>query len=123
VPAPDQPGVLVARRAGVNNADDDLTLSVDSSKSPAPLALVHRGPDERLHLKYYDGAAWHPRDVPIGLHDPEFKCDEATAIEDFSHGLGFVYWCRAADRAEDERRNSIGMMRFCRVSDVPALFE
>ena len=28
-----------------------------------------------------------------------------------------------ADRAEDERRNSIGMLRFCRVSDVPTLFE
>ena len=123
VPAPEEPGVLVARSAGSNSADDDLTLSVRGSKSPAPLALVHRGTDQRLHLKYYDGTAWHPQDVPIGLQDPKFTCDEATAIEDFSHGLGFAYWCRWADRAEDERHNSIGMIRFCRVDDVAALFE
>lgn len=117
-----EPGAVVARQAGTNQGDDDLTLSVDRSQNPAPLALVHRGPDLRLHLSYYNGAIWGPGDVKIGSQDPRFTCDEATAVEDFSQGLGFLYWARWANAADDEQHHSIGHMRFCLVRDVASLF-
>jgi len=54
-PPLNEPGVLVAEKAGANKGDDDLSLSVNLSKNLAPLALVHRGPDLHLHLRYYTG--------------------------------------------------------------------
>ena len=115
-------GTLVAVGAGTSAGDDDLTLSVDRSRKPAALALVHRGRDQRLHLRYYDGKAWLRKDVSIGLADERFGCDEASAVEDFSHGLGFIYWCQWLDDAEKRRHNAVGQMRFCLVKDVKALF-
>jgi hypothetical protein len=122
MPALDAPGALVAEKAGANEGDDDLSLSADLSRSPAPLALVHRGPDLRLHLRYHDGTGWSPKDVKVGLQDPAWICDEASAVADFSHGLGFVYWCQWADPRIRKQEDGTGQLRFCLVSDVAALF-
>jgi len=121
-PPLDEPGILVAEKAGANKGDDDLSLSVNLSKNPAPLALVHRGPDLRLHLRYYDGKNWSPKDVKIGLQDATLNYDEASAVADFSHGLGFVYWCQWKDPKVREEKDGIGQLRFCLVKDVAALF-
>ena len=121
-PSLDEPGNLVAEKAGANRGDDDLSLSADLSKNPASLALVHRAPDLRLHLKYYDGEKWSPKDVKIGLQDPEWLCDEASAVVDFTHGLGFVYWCQWKDAKVREENNAIGQLRFCLIRNVAALF-
>ncbi|MDY6853850.1 MAG: hypothetical protein SWO11_03945 [Thermodesulfobacteriota bacterium] len=115
-------GVLVARKAGVTKGDDDLTLSIDLSKKPAPLALVHRGPDHRLHLRYYDGKNWLSKDVKIGLQDRAMSCDEASAVVDFTHGLGVLYWCQWKDPKVRKLKDSIGQLRFTLVKDVAALF-
>ncbi len=123
LPALDELGTLVAEKAGVNSGDDDLSLSVNLSQDPAPLALVHRGPDLRLHLRYYDGKTWSPSDVKIGLQDADWTCDEASAVVDFSHGLGFVYWRQWKDPTVRKRKDNIGQLRFCLVKDVAALFE
>lgn len=121
-PSLDEPGTLVAKEAGANQGDDDLSLSANLSKNPAPLALVHRGPDLRLHLRYYDGKSWLPNDVEIGLQDDAMTCDEASAVADFSNGLGFVYWCRWKDKELEKQKDAIGHLRFCLVKDVTALF-
>ena len=121
-PPLDKQGNLVAEKAGANKGDDDLSLSANLSRNPAPLALVHRGPDLRLHLRYYDGENWSPKDVNIGLQDPVWNCDEASAVVDFSHGLGFVYWCQWKDAKIREQKNGIGQLRFCLVRDVAVLF-
>ncbi len=121
-PPLDGPGSLVAEEAGVSRGDDDLSLSADLSRNPAPLALVHRAPDLRLHLRYYDGAGWSPKEVKVGLQDPAWTCDEASAVADFSHGLGFVYWCRWKDPEVRAEKDGIGQLRFCLVRDVSALF-
>ncbi|NOR65808.1 MAG: hypothetical protein GQ528_00445, partial [Woeseiaceae bacterium] len=118
-----EPGTLVAEKAGVNSGDDDLSLSVNLSQNPAPLALVHRGPDLRLHLRYYDGKTWSPSDVKIGLQDADWTCDEASAVADFSHGLGFAYWCQPEDPTVRKQKDNIGQLRFCLVRDVWTLFE
>jgi hypothetical protein len=117
-----EPGNWVAKKAGANKGDDDLSLSVDLSKNPAPLALVHRGPDLRLHLRYYDGKNWSPKDVKIGFQDTAWACDEASAVSDFSHGLGFAYWCQWKDPETKKQKDSIGQLRFCLVRNVAALF-
>ncbi|MFC1635251.1 hypothetical protein ACFL5Z_10460 [Planctomycetota bacterium] len=117
-----EPGNLVATKAGANKGDDDLSLSADLSKNPAPLALVHRGPDLRLHLRYYDGKNWSPKDVKIGFQDTAWTCDEASAVADFSHGLGFAYWCQWKNPDTKKQKDGIGQLRFCLVKDVPALF-
>ena len=122
-PELNEPGTLVAEKAGANSGDDDLSLSVNLSRSPAPLALVHRGPDLRLHLRYYDGKTWSSSDVKIGLQDANWTCDEASAVADFSHGLGFAYWCQPKDPAVREQKDKIGQLRFCLIRDVWALFE
>ncbi len=122
-PPVDEPGILVADQAGANEGDDDLSLSADLSGNPGPLALIHRGPDLRLHLRYYDGTNWSAKDVRIGLHDPAWVCDEASAVADFSNGLGFLYWCQPADRKVREKRDGIGQLRFCLVRDVAGLFD
>ena len=119
----DQPGTLVAVGAGANKGDDDLSLSVHLAQNPAPLALVHRGPDLGLHLRYYDGKSWSPKDMKIGLQDPDWSCDEASAVVDFSHGLGFVYWCQWKDPEVREKNDGIGQLRFCLVRDVADLFD
>jgi len=121
-PSLDKPGNLVAEKAGANKGDDDLSLSADLSENPATLALVHRGPDLHLHLKYYDGERWSAKDVKIGLQAPEWICDEASAVADSSHGLGFVYWCQWKDPEVRKQKNAIGQMRFCLIKDVAALF-
>ena len=121
-PSLGDPGALVAEKAGANKGDDDLSLSADLSRNPASLALVHRGPDLRLHLRYYDGESWSPRDVKIGLQDAAWTCDEASAVADFSHGLGFVYWRQRKDPKLRKQEDGIGQLRFCRVRDVAALF-
>jgi hypothetical protein len=123
LPELDEPGTLVAAEAGSNSGDDDLSLSVNLSRNPAPLALVHRGPDLRLHLRYYDAKAWSPSDVEIGLQDADWTCDEASAVADFSHGLGFVYWCQWKDPAVREQKDNIGQLRFCLVRNVRTLFD
>jgi len=53
----------VAEKAGANKGDDDLSLAAGISMNPASLALVHHGPDLYLHLRYYDGVEWSPKDV------------------------------------------------------------
>jgi len=121
-PPLDEAGTLVAEKAGVNKGDDDLSLSVDLAKNPAPLALVHRGPDLRLHLRYYDGKEWLPKDVKIGLQDEAMTCDEASAVADFSHGLGFIYWCQWKDPKVRKEKDGIGQLRFCLVKNASALF-
>ena len=121
-PSLNEQGTLVAEKAGANKGDDDLSLAVDLSRNPAPLALVHRGPDLHLHLRYYDGRKWSPRDVRIGLQDTAWSCDEASAVIDFSQGLGFVYWCQSKDTKVRKERDGIGQLRFCLVKDVAALF-
>jgi len=121
-PSLDEQGNLVAEKAGANRGDDDLSLSANLSENPASLALVHRGPDLRLHLKYYDGERWSPKDVKIGLQDPDWNCDEASVVVNFSHGLGFVYWCQWKDAKVREQNNAIGQLRFCLIEDVAALF-
>lgn len=122
IPALTESGTLVAQQVGTNQGDDDLTLAVDRSQNPAPLALVHRGPDLRLYLSYYNGTLWASGNVNIGSQDPRFTYDEATAVEDFSQGLGFLYWGRWASDADNQQHNSIGHMRFCLIRDVPSLF-
>ena len=123
LPKLDKPGTLVAAKAGANSGDDDLSLSVNPSQKPAPLAIVHRGPDLHLHLRYYDGEHWSPRNVKIGLQDAGWTCDEASAVVDFSHGLGFVYWRQWKDPSVRKQKDDIGQLRFCLVKDVAALFE
>ena len=118
-----KPGTLVAEKAGINSGDDDLSLSGNPSQNPAPLAFVHRGPDLRLHLRYYDGKTWSPSDVKIGVQDADLTCDEASAVANFSHGLGFVYWCQWKDPTVRKQKDNIGQLRFCLVKDVSALFE
>jgi hypothetical protein len=121
-PALDKPGVLVAEQAGTNPGDDDLSLSANLSRKPAPLALLHRGPDQHLHLKYYDGKNWSPKDVQVGLQDPTISCDEVSAVADFSHGLGFAYYCMWKDAATRKAKDWRGQVRFGLVKDVAALF-
>lgn len=121
-PSLDDQGTLVAEKAGANKGDDDLSLSVNLSMNPASLAMVHRGPDLHLHLRYYDGIKWSPEDVRIGFQAPEWSCDEASAVADFSHGLGFVYWCQLRDEKVRKERDGIGQLRFCLIRDVAALF-
>lgn len=121
-PALEEPGALVAARAGVNKGDDDLSLAINPTRQPATLALLHRGPDQRLHLRYHDGRGWRPEDIPIGLQDPAMTCDEVSAVADFSSGLGFAYWCQWADPARREEKNGIGHLRFGLVRNVGALF-
>lgn len=116
------PGTMVAPNAGTNFGDDDLSLSANLSRKPAPLALVHRGPDWHLHLAYYDGKNWSPKDIPVGLQDPAMSCDEVSAVADFSHGLGFLYWCQWKDPAVRKQKDEIGQLRFGLVKDVAALF-
>ena len=118
-----EPGHLVAEKAGANEGDDDLSLSLNLSGNPAPLALVHRGPDLRLHLRYYNGHNWLPKDVKIGFQDVAWTCDEASAVTDFSHGLGFAYWCQWQDPEMKKQKDGIGQLRFCLVKDVAALFD
>jgi len=122
-PPLNRPGNLVARKVGVARGDDDLSLSADLSKNPAPLALVCRGPDRRLHLRYYDGKSWSSKDVKVGLPEADWSCDEASAVADFSGGLGFVYFCQPKDPAARKRRNNVGQLRFCLIRDVAALFK
>ena len=121
-PSLDIPGTLVAEHAGLNKGDDDLSLSIDTSKNPAALALIHRGPNLRLHLQYYNGSAWSDTGCSIGLQDESMTCDEASAVVDFSHGLGFVYWCQWSDPEVGKKNDSIGQLRFCLIRDVAALF-
>jgi len=121
-PPLNEPGILVAEKAGANRGDDDLSLSVNLSQNLAPLALVHRGPDLHLHLRYYDGENWSQKDVKVGLQDEAMTCDEASAVVDFSHGLGFVYWCQWKNKKVREEKNGIGQLRFCLVKDINALF-
>jgi len=121
-PPLDQPGRLVAEKAGADKGDDDLSLSANLSVNPSPLALVHRGPDSCLHLRYYDGENWSPKDLKIGLQDAAMTCDEASAAADFSHGLGFVYWCQWKDPDIRKQKDGIGRLRFCLVRDVASLF-
>jgi hypothetical protein len=83
---------------------------------------VHRAPNLHLHLKYYDGDEWLPKDVKIGTQDQELTCDEASTVVDFSHGLGFLYWCKWKDPSVAEEKNLVGQMRFCLVRDVAGLF-
>jgi hypothetical protein len=123
IPRLNEPGVLVAEKAGANKGDDDLSLSVNLSKIPAPLALVHRGPDLRLHLKYYDGKKWLRQDVIIGVENSRMSCDEASSVMDFSQGLGFLYWCQWKSPKLRKKMNGIGQLRFCLVKDVSALFQ
>ena len=121
-PPLDQPGTMVAPKAGANPGDDDLSLSANLSRSPAPLALVHRGPDLHLHLRYYDGKKWSARDIKVGQQDPALMSDEASTVADFSHGLGFLYWCQWKDLAVRKQKDEIGQLRFGLVKDVAALF-
>ena len=123
LPQLEKPGTLVAEKAGINDGDDDLSLSVNLSQNPAPLALVHRGPDLHLHLRYCNGKNWSTKDVKIGVRDTDWICDEASAVVDFSHGLGFVYWCQWKDPKVRKMKDNIGRLRFCLVRDVAALFE
>jgi len=120
-PPLNEAGILVAEKAGANSGDDDLSLSLNLSKNPAPLALVHRGPDLHLHLKYFDGKNWSSKDVKIGLQDPSMTCDEASTILDFAKGLGFLYWCQWRDPDIREQKKDLGHLRFCLVKDVAAL--
>lgn len=121
-PPLDQPGTMVAPKAGANPGDDDLSLSANLSQNPAPLALVHRGPDLHLHLRYYDGRKWSARDVQVGQQDPALMSDEASTVADFSHGLGFLYWCQWKDPQVRKQKDEIGQLRFSLIKDVPALF-
>jgi len=122
-PPLDRPGTMVAPKAGANPGDDDLSLSANLSQNPAPLALVHRGPDLHLHLRYYDGKIWSPKDVRIGQQDPALMSDEASAVADFSHGLGFLYWRQWKDPQVRKQKDEIGQLRFGLVKDVAALFD
>jgi len=121
-PPLDRPGTLAAPKAGVTQGDDDLSLSADLSKKPAPLTLVHRGPDQHLHLRYYDGKTWSPKDVPVGTRNEALGCDEVSAVADFSHGLGFVYWCRWQDLEVRKQKEGFGQLHFTLIKDVAALF-
>ena len=67
LPPLDVPGNFVADNTGTNPGNDDLSLSANLSQDPAFLALVHRGPDLRLHLKYDDGEKWVPKGIKIGI--------------------------------------------------------
>jgi hypothetical protein len=117
-----EPGMLVTTGVGMTNGDDDLTLSINSSISPAPLALVRRGPDQMLYLHYFDGVRWMPEGVAVGSRDEALACDEASAVADFAHGLGFVYWCQWRDPDVRKEHDNIGVLRFCHIRDVAALF-
>jgi len=122
-PPLDRPGTMVAPKAGANPGDDDLSLSANLSQNPAPLALVHRGPDLHLHLRYYDGRKWSAKDVQAGQQDPALMSDEASAVADFSRGLGFLYWCQWKDPLVRKQKDEIGQLRFGLVKDVAALFD
>jgi hypothetical protein len=121
-PSLDKPGTLVATQAGTNPGDDDLSLSADLSRKPAPLALVHRGPDQHLHLKYYDGKDWSSKDVKVGLQDPIMSCDEVSAVADFSHGLGFSYYCTWKEGTDRVAHDYRGQVRFGLAKNVAGLF-
>ncbi|MBT4485632.1 MAG: hypothetical protein HOC71_18350 [Candidatus Latescibacteria bacterium] len=121
-PSLDEDGTLVATNAGSNTGDDDLSLSVNTSKNPAPLALVHRADDLHLHLKYYDGDQWSPKDVKVGLDDSEWICDEASAVADFSHGFGFLYASVPRDPEVRKKNDNIVQLRFCLIKNPEILF-
>ena len=69
-----------------------------------------------------DGERRPLKDVKIGLQDPDWLCDEASAVVDFSHGLGFIYWYQWKDAKVREEKDAIGQLRFCLIKDVAALF-
>ncbi|MBW7997415.1 MAG: hypothetical protein FVQ81_12745 [Candidatus Glassbacteria bacterium] len=115
-------GNLVSTIAGADTGDDDLSLSVNPGTNPATLALLHRGPDEYLRLRYYDGREWIKKEINVGANDQELSCDEVSAVADFSQGLAFVYWCRWRSPSTAGRRNKIGCVRFGLIKDVAGLF-
>ena len=49
-------------------------------------------------------------------------CDEASAVADFSHGLGFAYLASWKDPAVRIQKGERGQLRFGLVKDVEALF-
>ena len=68
-----------------------------------------------------DGWKWLLEDIKIGVQDPAMTYDQASAVADFSHGLGFVYWCQWKNPQIREQKDGIGQLRFCLVSNVATL--
>ena len=81
----DVPGRLVAR-----GTDDDLSIALDGSRSPATIALVYRR-GRTVYRKDYDGANWSAEERPIvRLADAEGSTELSLNL-DGSKKLGLLF--------------------------------
>lgn len=72
--------------------DDNISLSIDTSKTPAPLVVAYHKDTPHYYLRRYNGKAWEKKDFPIGIHKSNQYVDEISLIRDFSERLGLIYY-------------------------------
>jgi len=87
----------------VKGTDDDLTIALDYSRSPATITLVYRK-DGMVYRKNYDGEKWLNNDTPLA-HVTEHSAELSLNV-DSSNKLGLLF------RRAQGRRYGLRQPRF-----------
>lgn len=87
------PGTEIAANVttgcGIN---DNISISIDTSRSPAPLVVAYHQQTPHYKLRRYNGRAWDREEIPIGMQDSTRYVDEISLIRNFSDKLGLIYY-------------------------------
>lgn len=81
------PDVVTERRA-----DNNISLSIDNSKSPAHLIAAYHKKTPHYYMRWFDGVQWQKEEYPIGIHNRSRNADEISMIRDYSEELGLLYY-------------------------------
>ncbi|HDL01490.1 MAG TPA: hypothetical protein ENH23_04580 [candidate division Zixibacteria bacterium] len=71
--------------------DNNFSLSIDTSRKPASLAVAYHKGTPHYRMKRYDGEKWGNAFL-VGMQDPERIIDEISMIRDYSDKLGLIYY-------------------------------
>ncbi len=83
---------IVSNVAAKPRVNDNISLSIDTSKKPAPLVVAYHKKTPHYFLRYYDGVKWKKKIFALGIHEPNQFADEISLIEDFKDRMGLVYY-------------------------------
>ncbi|MFC1817393.1 hypothetical protein ACFL0M_16015, partial [Thermodesulfobacteriota bacterium] len=84
--------MIVSNVIAQPNVNDNISLSIDTSKMPAPLVVAYHKDTPYYYLRRYNGKVWEKEDFPIGIHKSNQYVDEISLIRDFSERLSLVYY-------------------------------
>ena len=74
------------------NVNDNISLSIDTSSTPATLAVAYHKKRPHYFLRFFNGKIWTNEEFRIGIQESNRFADEISFIRDFSDKLGLVYY-------------------------------